>query len=233
MTPPADSRLADSAPRPPMSTALAHRRQNRGAKTQGAPGAVDAPGPSALVSRRCCRSTRSRRSATRVIRWMTAAAVWDAASARQFPYGTLQDGSKSGVLLFQQPADVFAVFVRLTGVTHFASSFLTDHQCFSLRRPWCTRRQERRPSPPEAAGSSGSGLEIRRGVRPGVGRWPLWSEMRRGVLQASQPGLGVVALGDDSGDAPTDASQTARPALRQVVVHRSSSISSHLLAGHR
>src|SRR5215472_12821842 len=65
----------------------------------------------------------------------------------QFPYDALQDGSEFWVFLFQQPADVFAVVVRLIGVTHFASSFLTDHQWFSLTRPWCTRRQGRRPSP--------------------------------------------------------------------------------------
>ena len=58
------------------------------------------------------------------------------------------------------------------------------------------------------------------------------SEMCRRVLQADQPGLGVVALGDDSGDAPADSSQWPRSALRQVVVHRSSSVSSHPLAGH-
>jgi hypothetical protein len=56
--------------------------------------------------------------------------------------------------------------------------------------------------------------------------------MRRSVLRPDQTGLGVVALGDDSGDAPADASQWTRYALRQVVVHRFSSVSSHLLAGH-
>jgi len=58
---------------------------------------------------------------------------------------------------------------------------------------------------------------------------PCRSETRRGVLQAGQPVLGVAALGDDSGDAPADASQPARCALRQVVVHRSSSVGGHLL----
>jgi len=58
------------------------------------------------------------------------------------------------------------------------------------------------------------------------------SEMHRGVPRAGQPGLGVVALGDDSGEAPADASQGTRYALRHVVVHRSSSVSGHLFAGH-
>ena len=58
------------------------------------------------------------------------------------------------------------------------------------------------------------------------------SETLRGVPQAGQLGLGVVTLGDDRGDAPADASQWTRYAVRQVVVHRSSSVSGHLIAGH-
>jgi len=50
------------------------------------------------------------------------------------------------------------------------------------------------------------------------------SETLRGVPQAGQPGLGVVALGDDSGDAPADTSQRTPHVLRHVVVHRSSSV---------
>jgi hypothetical protein len=56
--------------------------------------------------------------------------------------------------------------------------------------------------------------------------------MRRGVPQAGHPGLGVVAFGDDGGDAPADAGQRTPYALRHVVVHRSSSVSGHLFAGH-
>jgi hypothetical protein len=59
-------------------------------------------------------------------------------------------------------------------------------------------------------------------IRPGAGRWSPGSETRRGVPQAGQPGLGVVAFGDDSGDAPADASQYA---LSHVVGHHSSSVS--------
>jgi len=58
------------------------------------------------------------------------------------------------------------------------------------------------------------------------------SETCRGVPQAGQPGLGVVAFGDDSGDAPADAGQWAPYALPHVVVHRSSSFSGQLFAGH-
>ena len=83
-----------------------------------------------------------------------------------------------------------------------------------------------------AAGSCRSGLEIR--IRNPDRRRALvsWSETRRGVPQAGHPSLGVVALGDDSGEAPTDASQWTPHALRHVVVHRSSSFSGHLIAGH-
>jgi len=56
--------------------------------------------------------------------------------------------------------------------------------------------------------------------------------MLRGVPQAAHPGLGVVALGDDRGDAPADASQWTPYALRHVLVHRSSLVSGHLTAGH-
>jgi hypothetical protein len=78
-----------------------------------------------------------------------------------------------------------------------------------------------------------AGLEIRienPALAPGAGSFG--SEMRSSVLRADQPGLGVVALGDDSGEAPPDASQWTLCALRQVVVHGFSSVSSHLLAGH-
>jgi hypothetical protein len=56
--------------------------------------------------------------------------------------------------------------------------------------------------------------------------------MRRGVPRAGQPGLGVVALGDESGDAPADASQWARYALRHVGVHHFLLSSGYLLAGY-
>ena len=58
------------------------------------------------------------------------------------------------------------------------------------------------------------------------------SEMLRGVPRTGHPGLGVVALGDDSGDAPANASQRTPHALRHVVVHYSSSVSGYLFAGH-
>src|SRR5215472_5885725 len=51
-----------------------------------------------------------------------------------------------------------------------------------------------------------------------------------GVPQAGQPALSVVALGDDSGHALTDASQRALSCLCRAVVHRSSLVSSHLFA---
>src|SRR5690348_13970780 len=58
------------------------------------------------------------------------------------------------------------------------------------------------------------------------------SEMRWRVPQAGHTGLGVVALSDDSGDTPAEASQGALYALRHAVIHRSSSVSGHLFAGH-
>ena len=67
-------------------------------------------------------------------------------------------------------------------------------------------------------------------VAPDAGS--LGSGMRGSVLQADQPGLGVVALGDDRGDASADASQWTRCGLLRGVVHRSSSVSGHLIAGH-
>src|SRR4249920_2013511 len=50
------------------------------------------------------------------------------------------------------------------------------------------------------------------------------SETLRGVPRAGQPGLGVVALGDDSGNAPADTGQRTPHVLRHVVVHCSSSV---------
>lgn len=84
-----------------------------------------------------------------------------------------------------------------------------------------------------AAGScrSGPGIRIGNPARRRVLVLP-GSETCRGVPQAGHPGLGVVALGDDSGDAPGDASQWPPYALPHVVVHRSSSVSGHLFAGH-
>jgi hypothetical protein len=54
----------------------------------------------------------------------------------------------------------------------------------------------------------------------------------RGVPQAGQLGLGVVALGDDCGDATANARQWTPYSLRLVVAHGSSSVSGDLLAGH-
>jgi hypothetical protein len=68
-------------------------------------------------------------------------------------------------------------------------------------------------------------LSRHRALVPGSGT-------RRGVPQAAQPGLGVVALGDNSGDSPADTSQRALYGLPHVVVHRSSSFSGRLFAGH-
>src|ERR1700729_1597454 len=73
------------------------------------------------------------------------------------------------------------------------------------------------------------GLEIRISLRPASGTHPARSETRRGVPQTGQPGLRVIAFGDDSGDAPGDAHQLALHTLRHVVTHRSSSISGQLL----
>src|ERR1700729_1998608 len=73
------------------------------------------------------------------------------------------------------------------------------------------------------------GLEIRISLRPASGTHPARSETRRGVPQTGQPGLRIVAFGDDSGDAPGDARQWAPHALRHVVIHRSSSVSGQLL----
>jgi hypothetical protein len=50
--------------------------------------------------------------------------------------------------------------------------------------------------------------------------------------QAGHPGLDVVALGDESGDAPADASQRSPCARLDVVVHGSSLVSGYLIAGH-
>jgi len=58
------------------------------------------------------------------------------------------------------------------------------------------------------------------------------SGTRRGVPQAGQPGLRVVALGDYRGDASADASQWTPYGLPHVVVHRYSSFSGQLFAGH-
>jgi len=67
---------------------------------------------------------------------------------------------------------------------------------------------------------------------PGAGRQFPRSETLRSVQQAGHPGLGVVALGDDRGDAPANACQWTPYALRDVVVHRSSSVSGYVIAGH-
>ena len=73
-----------------------------------------------------------------------------------------------------------------------------------------------------ARGRSRSGSGIAPGARrPAPGAGP-GSETRRSVPQAGHPVLGVVALGDDSGDPPADASQRTPYALPLVVVHRSS-----------
>src|SRR5215813_6978796 len=50
------------------------------------------------------------------------------------------------------------------------------------------------------------------------------SEVLRSVPRAGQPGLGVVALGDDSGNAPADTGQRTPHVLLHVVVHCSSSV---------
>ena len=83
---------------------------------------------------------------------------------------------------------------------------------------------------PLAAASCKSGLEIR--IGDPARRRALVPPTLRGVSQAGQLGLGVVELGHDRGDAPADASQWTPYALRHVVVHRSSSVSGHLIAGH-
>ena len=54
----------------------------------------------------------------------------------------------------------------------------------------------------------------------------------RGIPQTGYPGLGAVALDDGSGDGPADAYQQAPYAVLPIVVHRSSSVSGHLFAGH-
>ena len=89
----------------------------------------------------------------------------------------------------------------------------------------------RKPTPAGRAWVPSSGWFVQeRGSRSrsGSGRAPgasfPGSETRRGVPRADQPSLGVVALGDDSGDAPADPSQRSPYALRHVVVHRSSSV---------
>ena len=71
---------------------------------------------------------------------------------------------------------------------------------------------------------AGAGLEIQVRIRRAPGASFPGSETSRGVPRADQPSLGVVALGDDSGDAPADPSQRSPYALRHVVVHRSSSV---------
>ena len=98
------------------------------------------------------------------------------------------------------------------------------------RRNLVITRGRRVPFDGQEIAASGPGIRIgnparRRALVPG-------SEPLRGVPQAGHPGLGVVALGDDSGDAPADASQWTLCALRHVVVHSSSSVSGHLFAGH-